>query len=122
MGREVGGAESHLLTWVHLTVAADSIGIHDALETRGELVGLVIGGWGLLGLHPIEDRRHIGAALLLNVTQNDDLILGFSFTDMNYEDISGQGSIFPICQVKEFRGSLSLYSLPEVQQRHSREE
>lgn len=28
-----GSAESHHLTWVHLTVAADSIRIHDALET-----------------------------------------------------------------------------------------
>jgi len=54
-----------LLTWVDLAVAADSIGVHDVLEARGELVGLVVGGRGLLALHPVEDGRHGGAALLL---------------------------------------------------------
>lgn len=61
----------HMLTWVNLTVAADSIGIHNVLEAWGELVGLVIGGWGLLGLHPIKDGRHSGAALLLSVKQHE---------------------------------------------------
>lgn len=42
-------------TGVNLAVAAHSICIHDALEARRQLVGLVVGGWSLLGLHPVED-------------------------------------------------------------------
>lgn len=60
----------HVLTWVHLTVGADSVGINNVLKARGELVGLVIGGRGLLGLHPIEDGRHSGAAPLLITDHN----------------------------------------------------
>lgn len=57
-----GGA----LTGVDLTVAAHAVGVHDALEARRQLVGLVVGGRGLLGLHPVEDGGHGGAALLLD--------------------------------------------------------
>lgn len=58
-----------MLTGVDLAVAAHSVGVHDVLEARGELVGLVVGGRGLLGLHPVENGRHGGAALLLHVEQ-----------------------------------------------------
>lgn len=78
----------HILTWVNLTVAAHSIGIHDALEAWGELVGLVIGGWGLLGLHSIEDGRHSGAALLLIVKQQHF----FSFQDWTRKALTGHGA------------------------------
>lgn len=57
-----GGA----LTGVDLAVAAHAVGVHDALEARRQLVGLVVGGRGLLGLHPVEDGGHGGAALLLD--------------------------------------------------------
>lgn len=60
-----------MLTGVDLAVAAHSVGVHDVLEARGELVGLVVGGRGLLGLHPVEDGRHGGAALLLHVEQTN---------------------------------------------------
>lgn len=52
-------------TRVHLTVVSDSVRINDVLESRGELVGLVIGGRSLLCLHPVENGRHSGAAFLL---------------------------------------------------------
>lgn len=57
-----GGA----LTGVDLAVAAHAVGVHNALEARRQLVGLVVGGRGLLGLHPVEDGGHGGAALLLD--------------------------------------------------------
>lgn len=54
------------LTRVDFTVAAHAVGVYDALEARGQLVGLVVSGRGLLGLHPVEDGGHGGAALLLD--------------------------------------------------------
>lgn len=54
-----------LSTWVHLAVGADAVGVHNALEARGELGGLVVGGRRLLGLHAVEDGGNGGAALLL---------------------------------------------------------
>ena len=72
---------SHMHTWVNLPVAANSIRVHNVLEAWGELVGLVVGGWGLFGLHPVEDGRHSGAALLLHVRQHK---IQYTFTDMNY--------------------------------------
>lgn len=56
---------SAVVTWVHLAVVADTVGIYDVLEARGELVGLVEGGRGLLGLHPVEDGGDGGTTLLL---------------------------------------------------------
>lgn len=58
--------DSGALTGVDLAVAAHAVGVHDALEARRQLVGLVVGGRGLLGLHPVEDGGHGGAALLLD--------------------------------------------------------
>ncbi|CAN7977326.1 unnamed protein product, partial [Ixodes persulcatus] len=43
---------------VHLPVAGHAVGIHNVLEARGELVGPVVGGWSLLCLHAVQDRRH----------------------------------------------------------------
>lgn len=63
-----------MLTWIHLTVGADSVGVNDVLKAWGEFVGLVIGGRGLLGLHPIEDGRHSGAAPLLIVQQHNIVV------------------------------------------------
>lgn len=54
-----------MLTWVHLTVIADPIGINNVLKACSELVCLVICRWGLLCLHPMKDGRNSGAALLL---------------------------------------------------------
>lgn len=56
---------SDVVTWVHLAVVADTVGVYDVLEARGELVGLVEGGRGLLSLHPVEDGRDSGTTLLL---------------------------------------------------------
>lgn len=54
------------VTGVDLAVAAHAVGVHDALEARRQLVGLVVSGRSLLGLHPVEDGGHGGAALLLD--------------------------------------------------------
>ena len=54
------------MTWIDFPVVSDAVGINDVLEARRELVGLVEGGWSLLGLHPVEDGRHSGAAPLLS--------------------------------------------------------
>lgn len=53
-------------TWIYFPVVPDPIGINDVLEARRELVGLVEGWWGLLGLHPVQDGRHRRAAPLLS--------------------------------------------------------
>ena len=59
------GLKDGRITWVYLSVVANTIGIHNVLEARGELVGLVVGGWGLFGLHPVQDGGNSGATLLL---------------------------------------------------------
>lgn len=41
------------LTWVHLPVVSNAIGIDDALKAIGELAGFVVGGWRLFGLHSV---------------------------------------------------------------------
>lgn len=54
------------VTRVDFAVAAHAVRVHDALEARRQLVGLVVGGRSLLGLHPVEDGGHGGATLLLD--------------------------------------------------------
>lgn len=53
------------VTWVDFSIVANAICIHNVLKARGELVGLVVGGWGLFGLHPVQDGGHSGATFLL---------------------------------------------------------
>lgn len=43
----------HVGTWVDLSVGSDTISIHNILEPRGELVGLVVSRWSLFGLHSV---------------------------------------------------------------------
>ena len=53
------------VTWVNLPVISDPVSVHDVLESRGELIGLVEGGRSLLGGHPVENGGHCGATPLL---------------------------------------------------------
>ena len=46
---------THELTWVELSVGGHTIRLHDGLETTGELVHLVVGGWSFLGVDPVDD-------------------------------------------------------------------
>lgn len=53
------------ITWIDLTISANTIGIHNVLESSSELVGLVICRRSLIGLHPVQDGWDGGAAVFL---------------------------------------------------------
>lgn len=77
-------------TWIDLPVVADAVGVHDVLEARRELVGLIEGRGSLLRLHPVENGRHRGAApLLSNNTQPQDVCYYDSSPTQMYVDMFG---------------------------------
>lgn len=43
-------------TWVHFTVAGNTIGIDQVLEADSKLVGAVEGRWHHIGGHAVDDR------------------------------------------------------------------
>lgn len=60
-------------TWVDLSVGSDAVSIHDVLESRGELVGLVESRWSLFGLHSVQDGRNCGTTPFLQKKKNDNI-------------------------------------------------
>ena len=58
------------LTRVDLPVGGDTIGIDNALEAIGELVGVEVGGWFLFRLHHLDDAWHCAATHFL---QSDNM-------------------------------------------------
>lgn len=57
--------DSSFFTWIYLSVSSNSISIHYVLKTIRELIGLIIGGGSLVGLHPVQNGRHGGTTVLL---------------------------------------------------------
>lgn len=53
------------ITWIDLTIGSNAIGIYDVLKPSGELVCLVVCGWRLVGLHPIQDGGDSRSTMLL---------------------------------------------------------
>ena len=53
------------LTWVDLPVVSDAVRVDDILEDTRELVGPVVRGRGLPGLHAVQDGTGQGRTTLL---------------------------------------------------------
>ena len=60
-------------TRVYLPVGGDTIGINDALEATGELVGVEVCGWFLLRLHHLDNAWHCAATHFLRRDSMDNL-------------------------------------------------
>lgn len=54
-------------TWIDLSVCSNTVSIHNVLETRGELVGLVVSRWSLFGLHSVQDGGNRGTTPFLHL-------------------------------------------------------
>lgn len=63
-GRERG------LTWAYLAVVSHPVGLHDALESRGELVGFQQGGWGVGAGDAVHKGRDGGIAFSLETKRD----------------------------------------------------
>ena len=82
------------ITWIDFTIGTNAISINDILKARGELVGLVESGRGLLSLHPVEDGGNGGAASLLE-DHKQEVRGRFQFTVTHFI-FSPANRIFPI--------------------------
>ena len=59
-------------TWVDLHVGGDTVGIDNALEATGELVGAEVCGWLLFGLQLLHDAWHSAATYFLQWESTGD--------------------------------------------------
>lgn len=53
VGTEVLDFSKSEFTWVYLPVCPNAVSINNVLKARSKLVSFVVGGWGLVGLHPV---------------------------------------------------------------------
>lgn len=58
------------LTWAYLAIVSDPVSLHDALESRGELVGFQQGRWGVGAGDAVHKGRHGGIAFSLETKRD----------------------------------------------------